>query len=266
MTTDLLYHYCTNHTLDSIVRSRTIRLCDLDMSNDAMEGRFLTWQLHRRFDYDVTDARMRRAIENTMRRWRVDYQAGGFCLSEVGDLLSQWRAYAGNGEGVAIGFERASLEKMCSQCDTVRLQQVQYVSDDDPLIEDLYAKLQDEFAVGRISSASSEEFDELTSSEEVERLLTTLEFERFHFKKNAFREEQEWRLLGTVSRNRPVGYFARGDAIVQYLELSFGHNPEAVREVVLGPKNLTADSVMSSYLAELGISRVSVRRSDASYR
>jgi hypothetical protein len=31
--------------------------------------------------------------------------AVGFCLSEEGDLLSQWRGYADDGCGVAIGFE-----------------------------------------------------------------------------------------------------------------------------------------------------------------
>jgi hypothetical protein len=27
------------------------------------------------------------------------------CFSENGDLLSQWRAYGNNGDGVAIGFD-----------------------------------------------------------------------------------------------------------------------------------------------------------------
>lgn len=39
----------------------------------------------------------------------------GFCLSEDGDVLSQWRGYADNAQGVAIGFEienlRISTEK-----------------------------------------------------------------------------------------------------------------------------------------------------------
>src|SRR6185295_17936413 len=33
----------------------------------------------------------------------------GFCLSENGDLLSQWRGYAGNATGVAIGFSAEYL-------------------------------------------------------------------------------------------------------------------------------------------------------------
>ena len=38
----------------------------------------------------------------------------GFCLSEEGDLLSQWRGYAADASGVVIGFSRNYLDWLCS--------------------------------------------------------------------------------------------------------------------------------------------------------
>jgi hypothetical protein len=36
----------------------------------------------------------------------------GFCLSEQGDLLSQWRGYADDATGVSIGFSKDYLERL----------------------------------------------------------------------------------------------------------------------------------------------------------
>jgi hypothetical protein len=37
----------------------------------------------------------------------------GFCLSEDGDLLSQWRGYAADASGVSIGFSKEYLGFRC---------------------------------------------------------------------------------------------------------------------------------------------------------
>jgi hypothetical protein len=101
----ILYHYCSTQTFHSIIQNRAIWLSSLSLSNDTMEGVWL-----RKLLADV-------CLEETpLEPWdmssAVDQVAAlntladglGFCLSENGDMLSQWRGYAADATGICIGF------------------------------------------------------------------------------------------------------------------------------------------------------------------
>jgi hypothetical protein len=61
----------------------------------------------------------------------------GFCLSEQGDLLSQWRGYADDAYGISIGFSKPYLEELSRKTVEAKkksgftLLQVQYDSHED---------------------------------------------------------------------------------------------------------------------------------------
>lgn len=111
---ELLYHYCSTETLVSIVTNRTIRLSSLTLSNDSQEGLLILdifLQLAKEAGLSGGDLSR---FENSLRTAYDLFDGHGFCLSEQGDLLSQWRGYADDGRGVCIGFNKPYLEKLGS--------------------------------------------------------------------------------------------------------------------------------------------------------
>jgi len=93
-------------------------------------------------------------------------------------------------------------------------------------------------------------------------------------KDDAFREEQEYRLLAFVEPGRPVSVRPRAAGLVPYVE--FGINlpengvqaPAAVAEIVVGPGSDQEGQVAAvrTLLQSTGFSDAEVRRSKAPYR
>jgi hypothetical protein len=77
------------------------------MSNDAKEGRHVL-DAARRILPD--SFRSKDTALEELERIISYVSALGFCLSEDGDVLSQWRGYADNAQGVAIGFASETLQ------------------------------------------------------------------------------------------------------------------------------------------------------------
>jgi hypothetical protein len=107
----LLYHYCSTQAGFAILQKRELRLSALSSANDTLEGRVLGrifTQLLRETDLplEVVD------VASTIVEGYPDSTEGfAFCLSENGDLLSQWRSYGRDGSGIAVGFSSEMLTK-----------------------------------------------------------------------------------------------------------------------------------------------------------
>lgn len=210
----------------------------------------------------------------------------GICLSEDGDLLSQWRAYAANGSGVSIGFDRAYVTWLVetsrgTEVD-LELHQVEYESQaHDQLVMPAYRELRrllesdDDFPRGaspEVCDSNAPNFVKLRGRIAVlTLLLAAMEaFDGvFSLKHPAFAEEKEWRLLhhhGLLTTN-PCLYRSIDGGIVPYkvCELRDWGQPR-IAEVVLGPRHTTPVPVVESYLVQQGFPQVNVRRSLAPYR
>lgn len=101
----LLWHYCSVPGFENICRSGHIYLSGLESMNDYQEGRWLRNQIARRITGDA------RVFLPYLEASRSRFNLGPFVtsLSEDGDLLSQWRAYATGGSGVALGLRSEEL-------------------------------------------------------------------------------------------------------------------------------------------------------------
>lgn len=107
-----LHHYCSTETFMAIVANKTIRLSALSMSNDSEEGRLVLRLTEKLGEVNRTHPAV---IASLKAHWNEVVAANeglGFCLSERGDLLSQWRGYAAQGGGVSIGFSTDFFERM----------------------------------------------------------------------------------------------------------------------------------------------------------
>ena len=125
---DIIYHYCTVDAMLSILQNNCLWMCDLERTNDKTELKYFYDQMRKMFDdfnqkykskygsklvkvYTVLE----KAIEGLYNRTAYITQISKdyvCCFSEEKDLLSQWRGYGSDGNGIAIGFNAQLLRKL----------------------------------------------------------------------------------------------------------------------------------------------------------
>jgi hypothetical protein len=284
---DLLYHYCSNETFLSIVGNGSIWLSSLDMSNDSLEGKMVEIVLQHIGQQDGLDASQNAQLLDEVRRFNQFISGYAFCMSEEGDLLSQWRGYAQNASGVAIGFSRGFFSNTpFNSVWAAHLAKVEYdFARQCTNVMPTYQKLKGLIDDGALRTPGRRGVLDVRTDEEVEsddalikeRLglfvsnLAGMVGQLFSLKSHAFREEREWRYLSlgahTANPNEKLKYRAAGSKIVAYQNIDISsHLRDAVKEVILGPKNETPESVVEDFLRSCGLEQVEVIKSKASYR
>lgn len=108
----LLYHYCSNDTFLSILRNSELWLSELTLSNDSMEGAWAGEVLLFACRQCGLGDDAIKTIETHINRHRDRISVMGFSMSRDPDRLSQWRGYAADGTGVAIGFNQDALKEI----------------------------------------------------------------------------------------------------------------------------------------------------------
>lgn len=297
---DLLYHYCATPTAFAILSSRTFRLSPLSSANDSLEGRVVG----KVFDDLLPTTGLSQGVADV-----ASVIVGGYpdategfalCLSEHGDLLSQWRAYSADATGFAIGFDP---EKLAVDHGPVNfgskfyeLVKVSYGTDGvakllAPVIDSLRAEFSahGEFirlAYGLNRESAKRKFQDRNGDhkgifvgageapgELLGRLLKSLapiHFQVYGTKPSSFEEEREWRLLRYRHRihHPEIEYFADHSSIRPYIPcLVADPAVDAIVRVILGPKNRSDIGWVRAFLESVGLGRVSVSHSSIdSYR
>lgn len=286
----LVYHYCTLAALKGIVENKSIWLTNLFYMNDNMEHFWLrniaATFLEQKIPatsisiLDSPDERKEKlrylltAMRNEVSQKTLD---DVFCtsFSTLPDALSQWRAYADDGYGFAIGFASQTFAGLTN----INLQSV------------IYDQLRHEQIVQHWFDAALSDFERFVAGEAGQNDLDTLAFYfRFHIwnaaaycKNPAFEEEHEWRLIyasdivreatgGIVAVDpkapSPLQFRQRGRDLVPYFILSFDPAQRPIRQIVIGPKNNAPEQeyALQSWLSRNDIWDVEIIRSKASYR
>jgi hypothetical protein len=109
-----LCHYCSNESFISIISTKEIWASEFSLSNDIMEGKWIREIFSKYCDEKSVSASNQNALLRHLDSLIAFSGGAGFCMSEDGDLLSQWRAYASNGGGVSIGFDSEYLKSLGS--------------------------------------------------------------------------------------------------------------------------------------------------------
>jgi hypothetical protein len=281
-----LYHYCSNAAFISIIENKQIWASEFSLSNDVMEGKWIR-EIFREYCQEKELASHSIEVLLTHLDFLISRSgAAGFCMSENGDLLSQWRAYADNGAGVSIGFSKEYLELLGkhrqsnNEMFNAHLQKIEYEPERQKAVIAEYMEpiiqLAVEGALSRSTLASLlNEEQENKLSEKRRALIGRFIF--FYFvlyalKNPAFAEEQEWRIISHLldgSSHDSFGnmsFRAKENCIVPYIPVSLENLSSApIAEVILGPKNLTPERFVEAILRKNGW-KVTVRHSRASYR
>lgn len=190
------------------------------------------------------------------------------CFSDKEDMLSQWRAYANDGQGVAIGFNMEYFKDIKDK-DPNRdfiIDRVIYNSDEQKKL--LHNKMKT-FIKELRQATEQGEFFFLT--------LASGFFELGQiFKDSSFAEEREIRIIHGNSERAAehdiLKYRVTENSIRSYLEIPLASNVtnvKAIKEIVIGPKCIASEFNLKEFCIrhyELFDSKYILKRSLSSYR
>lgn len=231
----IIYHYCSNTVLESILKNKQLWMSDIANSNDYNEIRILIPKLF----YMIEDLYRNQAFSFKYKEHNgiegiVDiltdvsqfinntYDSGSLtsfvsCFCEKGDVLSQWRGYANDGKGCSVGFSLKDLKEYCENTNgTIRIDKVEYVDEKqlNSIISNAAQKCINElmnlknksenFLTNKQSNLRGELTDIIMMflfKDYLERIV----LDSLKYKWNAFQEEHEWRIyFGSISKNEKV--------------------------------------------------------------
>lgn len=242
---EIAYHYTTPQGLQGILESKTIRATNARFLSDQSELRHVDNVLLKAIDEfepgTLSRAAFRLFEELSSDAWkqRLDtHEVYVACFSTQGDRLSQWRAYADDGLGYALGIDvRVPFRVKGRPEQTAALVPVEYdpakqVRAVLPLLRQIVDALNE---CGDMDNAT--EAAALRGSMSVIIGLLPI---GVTLKNHGFHEEEEWRLVvsdwawfnGGYVKHRPSGF-----GFTPFVELEHGDRlPLPVRKVVLGPQ------------------------------
>lgn len=278
-----LYHYCSTQAFHSIVTCGTLRLSSLVQSNDYLEGKLVAQAIARLAKADRPSEHEVIRMQSAIGWIEETIDALGFCLSKNGDLLSQWRGYAQDGTGLAIGFTESFLRRLASknsgeQAPRIRLAKVEYkLEAHEKLVRPAYQKMkaimgsQDWSQKNVLAALADEEAPKKLEAADANISWAALSLvdQLFLLKSPGFKEEREYRLISHTVNNapNPSGHRAMTDRLIPYRTLQLkSASSGPLAHVVLGPKHRTPIAVVKQFLSQSEYGDVSVSRSETSYQ
>ena len=270
---DLIYHYCDSNAFFAICTNRKLWMNDLHSINDFME---LHW------GYSIWEQSANTRIEKYGKEFLDEIDEvihfSGFqslllanCFSTDKDVLSQWRAYADDGKGYVIGFNAKELLGLPIRALQVLYDKEQQIKEATATIDALYQLKQED-------------------SNEFKTFCNVFGYDLSAFKNPAFIEEKEIRLIhlldfkksndfmklvdkggiyfGEDRKGEEIKFKIKQDIPTPYIELDFSNNNKInpIKEVVIGPKNEVMKTAIRIFLETIGIEKVEINKSNASYR
>ncbi len=257
-----LFHYTSLEGLRGIVSNRSLWLTHINYLNDPNELEY-----GRKLILDVCD-KLKKGNEKLIKeikkqlKWRFngrDYCPFIACFCEDGNLLSQWRSYAGNGEGYSLEFDfnnDTSISKRESGIDDGKeyfiLRKIIYKKDDQiDLVKtylELVLKSADKFFDEMKGQKIQEDVREISMASEISNVLFDM---LFSFKNDVFKEEKEWRLV-YVKTNKTEPEFTKlrnvNGKLIPYVE-SFLLKDEEIKFPLISIKIGPSSHIKQSKLA-----------------
>lgn len=314
---EIVYHYCSLESFLAIINNSTIRLTNISKSNDKDEIRYCfdafedtlrkscmefskkyidNIELKNFFSEIDYDGLVTRAVANES----LIYYAA--CFSSEPDLLSQWRGYADDGKGVAIGFYSRNFI-LAKDLKNIKYNKIEY--DMKAVKEELH-----NYIIEKLKKAhckSNNNWDIAPYIDAINDIVSGMVYNAVFYKNPAFREENEWRLVfypfGNIrnllishktkdlSSNQlfydrmyePIEYEKEykglirekiqfrctDDKIISYVDVNFDRIKEyMLADIVIGPKSNTDDKDLRLFLMSNGydLSKINIKKSKATYR
>ena len=302
----ILYHYCSLSTFYSIVKNKSIWLSDISKSNDSLELKWIKGQCRYYIMKAFTD--YAKAVQENGELEKVDFEAFEkirnqledlysfetdkcwvFCLSEKQDDLGQWRSYADDGCGVAIGFKslyfKEIMKKGETEYDATSTVTFDHIAYRDKDVEKLF------YDTCGLSSITPH----MNSEEVLKRLRTAIVASLVlapFYKNKKFVEEKEWRLVfSTLTKALIAGktpqkefdtllpdcgikydFTVKNNELISHIELSDDKMASNISEIWIGPKCKISSIDLRMFLISVGFIQdfnddsILIHKSQASYK
>lgn len=244
----LLFHYTSSDRFIKMLEKGNLRASNLWFMNDGSELTYAEQLLeglishygHRSGAEAVQEAFQK--VTERLNPLREDlYDAYAFCVSEVDNDLSQWRAYGDDGRGVAVGFDPDALKNQARVGDDSEIDLMEVTYDHDDQHEDIselardYVELIYEMTRDADGNVAERRRDQAARS-----LQNVLPLFLIAFKPRFFNVEQEWRLVYTsiYEPEEDIGipeFRESHGRVIPYVEITFEGGKLPITEVVQGP-------------------------------
>jgi hypothetical protein len=111
---DIIYHYCSMESFVKIIENKELWLSSSTKMDDLAECQWLLSLVARYAQENLSSSPEDIQFANSMLNVITLNSPPSYmvCFSQDMDRLSQWRGYADEGKGVAIGFKLSSFEKI----------------------------------------------------------------------------------------------------------------------------------------------------------
>lgn len=242
----LLYHYTDHRGLRGIIESGTLRLTDLFCLNDPGELQhgidYALEILRRRIKRDRLEVRIFRDkfVATFLRDLRESAEFFVGCLSSTGDNLDQWRAYADNGRGYALGFDGP---KLVSNFDSGASGRSSFPIVYGPRrLRGLYSQIIDLLlpfiSAPRGGNLNNDDIDDYMAELSATLAMNLITLSML-VKHRAYKHEHEYRLLQMFTHGSTIDglqYRPKGKVLVRYIHSDWkASSPELLRSIVIGP-------------------------------
>lgn len=278
----MIYHYCSVNNFLNIIESKELWLFNINKMNDYMESKWITPMINE--EIEKYQSKYPKFIEQFITNYSINSPVPYiFCFSKEKDILSQWRSYANDGKGVAIGFDEEKfkiknrpLEKkfpVTAVCETISTSIVPCIYDttlQKKTISDLFSKTIES------TCHESDTFNNITN------LVFILNGYSYIMKNDAFSEEKEVRiihlpLITQSNKDSSINYIGnlseiyfkpKGDTISSYFkyELKDFFDSTLIPEIILGPECKLDAFDLKLFLVKNKLNSTKIIRSKASYR
>lgn len=250
---DLIFHYTNDIGLKGILESGQLRMTDINSLNDPSELRHGLFRAKKIFDTVELSEPFKTQVNKyteTIGNEPLEFGRDKFnfvnmytcSFSLDGNDLGQWRAYANNGCGFALGFDADALEEIFLENfhrEGTNTFPVQYK---EALLEDIFKKLIDtlkDFSL-KLPKQKSGGFDTGEVTEIISQfILFTIMFS-LHFKHEAYRNEVEYRFLQWFGNDQKtleqfLKYQVRSNELYRHIEFPWNTRPSVLKRIVIGP-------------------------------
>jgi hypothetical protein len=277
----LIYHYTNDVGLKGILETGEVWLSDIFYLNDPSE-------LRHGYSHVVNTLAEKAENGPPEAKLFAEHFAAASGLQEIahffvcsfssdGDELGQWRAYADNGRGYALGFDGKALEALFVRDNGAPIPNNSTfpVTYDDGVLAGIHRQLVD----GMFSLISLPRGARMESSilrAYMVELSATLSMHALRsalfFKHEAYRSEQEFRFLqvhGKSSQPPDIKRRHRPHELVKYRTFRWNRlQPGVLKRIVVGPSSdvVKAPRFAQDCLDAYGVTDVEIARSKIPYR
>jgi Protein of unknown function (DUF2971) len=248
-TPTMIYHYTDGAGLRGILESGKFRFTDIFNLNDPAE---LRHGLHFAFEFLQVEADkgppgMRQFTRNVsaMLRTEIEQIAHFFicCFSISADDLGQWRAYADNGRGFALGFDGTMLERAYCKADAHPIpgRMTFPITYNDDQLREIHSKIIELVRPVVLNILGRDATDDAINMY-IGKIMTNLSVpiirSALFFKHKAYKNENEYRFLEMHQAGLVPDLKFRGRpySLVRYREIDWRTEAaSALKSIIIGP-------------------------------